>query len=210
MNVYFKPWVGPNYETSERKILVIGDSHYCKDNDCGQCGVRGNCSMEEMSACRDFTINAVKNYLTFRAGGKKGNWMTKTYLPFDKIFIGKEDVSSEESLAMWNNIAFHNFVQTAISLGASNKNYTNEDYAASSPMATEVINTLRPDVVIVWGGRAWGALTDEGWHSGENDYSGYYTWADGHKVNCIKIVHPSRAGFEEWHEKLRNFLTSLK
>lgn len=210
MNVYFKPWVGPNYETSERKVLVIGDSHYC--GSCDRCGVRGNCSLEEMSeACRNLTMNSVLDYLAFRSDtGGKEIWMHRTYYRFDKLYYGKEEVSEEESVALWNRIAFYNFLQTAVSANPSNKKYTNEDYAASSPMATEVINELRPDVVIVWGARAWGAMTGEGWHAGANSYTGYYTLADSHVVHCIKIIHPSRIGLAEWIPKLDKFLKGLE
>lgn len=208
MNVFFKPWVGPDYAKSDRKILVIGDSHYC--GSCDRCGVRGNCSFEEMAECNNFTISTISDYIKFRAGGEKANWMTKTYCRFDKLYYGKEEVSEEESVTLWNRIAFYNFLQTAASDDASNTNYTNDDYAASSPMATEVINELRPDVVIVWGSRAWGAMTGEGWHDGANSYTGYYTLADGHVVHCIKIIHPSRIGLDEWIPKLDEFLKGLE
>lgn len=209
MKTYFKPWVGPDYEKADRKILVIGDSHYCGTHD--RCGVRGNCSLEEMGECRNFTMNTISAYLAFRTGtGGKENWMTRTYYRFDQLYYGKDAVSEEESIALWNRVAFYNFLQTAASGDASNTNYTNDDYAASSPMATEVISELHPDIVIVWGGRAWGAMTGEGWHDGANSYTGYYTLADGHVVHCIKIIHPSRIGLDEWIPKLDEFLKGLE
>lgn len=203
MQVYFKPWIGPDYEKSPRKILVIGDSHYC--GGCDRCGVRG-CTMEEMADCHDFTRDVVSKYLAFRAGaGEKANWMTKTFLQFDKIYYGKHEVSAEESSELWNGIAFYNFVQTAVSGEASNTNYTAEDYARSSPMATEVINELRPDLIIVWGNKAYGALSGEGW-TDTGRQRGYYTLPDGSVSHCIRIAHPSRAGQEKWHAILADFM----
>ena len=210
MKTYFKPWIGPNYDKATRKILVIGDSHYCQENDCKKCGVRGDCTTEEMKECQNFTIGVVTGYMDFRAGkGEEANWMKTTFLRFDKIWYGKQDVSAEESLDFWNSVAFYNFLQTAIADNTSNSSYTSKDYAKSAPMAAEVINELRPDVIIVWGNKAFNALSDEGW-SGTDDGRGYYTLPDGHIAHCIKLNHPTRAGQDEWHEILSEFMKSTK
>ena len=55
MNVYFQPWIGDNYGSSYPRILIIGDSHYCGDENCKFCGVRGNKPIEEFGACSNFT-----------------------------------------------------------------------------------------------------------------------------------------------------------
>ena len=206
MNVYFEPWIGKEYYNQDVKILVIGDSHYC--GGCDKCGIRG-CTIPEMGECKNFTRNTIKNYLSFRAGIiEKSNWMTKTYLPFDKIYFGHEDVTLEESLKLWNKIAFHQFVQTAISEEASNTNYTNDDYSLSSPMAKEVINILKPDFIIVWGNRAYNSLDNENWTQGSDNFNGSYLLPSGKSAKCIRIYHPSRANVETWHSILNNFINT--
>jgi hypothetical protein len=208
MNVYFLPWVGSEYDHSSPKVLIIGDSHYC--GDCEECGVRGNRTIEEMEGCSNFTKNTIKDYLSFREGtGEKELWMTKTFLRFDKIYFGKEDVSVAESLELWNSVAFCNFLQTAASVEASNNNYTLEDYSRSSPMVTEIINELQPDIVIVWGNNAWDSLANEGWQDGAVDYTGTYTLSTGHIVHCGRIYHPSRANVEQWHPEIEHLLSSV-
>lgn len=204
MNVYFEPWIGENYQSKQPKILVVGDSHYC--GECETCGIRGS-SISEMSECAGITQNTVKDYLSYRQGkGDYANWMTKTYLPFDKVYYGKEDVTPKESLDLWNNIAFYNFVQTAISNKASNSEYSDDDYGLSSPMATEVINTLEPDYIIVWGNRAYEALSDKNWTHGSDEYNGTYKLPSGRIAKCIRIYHPSRANVEQWHSALSEFI----
>lgn len=211
MNVYFKPWIGNNYSSKKPKILVIGDSHYCGDEDCKMCGIRGNQPIEEFGNCSYFTKDRVSEYINFRKGtGKKVDWMTRTFLRFDKIFYGREDISSEESIQLWESIAYYIFVQTALSPNPTNTNYSNEDYGNSSSMAMEAIKELKPDIIIVWGNRAYEAMSDEGWHNNESiKNSGYYILDNGHKAYCIKINHPSRAIVEDWHNTLKEFMNQI-
>ena len=40
-HVFFKPWVGKDYSTGgifKKKILVVGESHYC--DGCNYCGLK--------------------------------------------------------------------------------------------------------------------------------------------------------------------------
>lgn len=203
VNIYFQPWVGVNYPTTTPKILVIGDSHYC--GECEMCGVHGEVSLETMGDCKNFTIDRVKEYLRFRQGGEKIPWMTKTFLPFDKIYYHKQDVSGEESMTLWNRIAFYNFVQTAHSGETSNSSYSTEDYSKSSPIATKVFTSLQPDKMIVWGDKVYNSLTDEGWTQ-ETDISGHYTLSNGHIIAVLRMPHPSRADQKIWGDKLKTFL----
>lgn len=206
MKVFFEPWIGKDYNSSEKRILVIGDSHYC--GECERCGVRGNCSLDEMGKeCHEFTRKVVKEYIAYRNKiGEKKNWMKRTFYPFDKIYYGKDNISSEESESLWYSVAFYNFLQTAGSTEASNTNYRNEEYARSASMAWDVICKLRPDFVIVWGNKAYKYLPSERWTNGIDDDNGVYTLDDGHIVHCIRIYHPSRANVQYWHDILYNFL----
>ena len=210
MNVYFQPWIGDNYGSSYPRILIIGDSHYCGVENCKFCGVRGNKPIEEFGACSNFTKDRIIEYINFRKGiGKKEDWMTKTFLRFDKIFYGKEDISVEESVQLWKSVAYYIFVQTALSADPSNTNYSGEDYGNSSSMAMEIIKELKPDLVIVWGNRAYESLSDEGWHNGIINGSGYYDLDSDHKAYCIKINHPSRAIVSDWNNTLSDFMGAV-
>ncbi len=107
---YFQPWIGHNYQSSNPRVLVVGDSHYCADP-CdlrSQCGVHGNLPASSMGRCQFFTQDVTRRYLDFRAGRAEAEgWMKRTILTFDKIFYGKDDVTPAESLDLWNRIAFY-------------------------------------------------------------------------------------------------------
>lgn len=201
---YFKPWVGSSYRNSNPRILVIGDSHYCADP-CpipGRCGVRGNLPPERMGRCQNFTQDVTLRYLDSRAGRAEAEgWMGKTYRSFEKMLLGKDDVSVAESMSIWNRIAFYNFVQTAASQEPSNENYTPEDYKRSTPFAAQVMNDLHPDIILVWGTKAYDKMPDENW-TPVSDCCVDYTLAGGRVARCVKLTHPSRASFESEHKKI--------
>lgn len=206
--LYFREHVGKNYASSDLKIIVVGDSHYC--GGCNECGVRGDCSYEYMEGCREITQKAVKDYLAWRKGeGEWDKWMTKTYYPFDKIFYGKQDVSLKESLELWDRIVFCNFVQTAVSEGTSNNNYTADDYWKSSSLVWETIKKHNPDIVIVWGSKSYYKLPEEDWIN-RNNYSGFYKMNDGRYMKCMRIWHPRCAPQEEWHNNLMDFINDSR
>ncbi len=206
---YFQPWIGHNYQSSNPRVLVVGDSHYCADP-CdlrSQCGVHGNLPASSMGRCQFFTQDVTRRYLDFRAGRAEAEgWMKRTILTFDKIFYGKDDVTPAESLDLWNRIAFYNFVQTATSSDPSNSNYTTDDYRRSTPHSAEVLESLQPDIILVWGTKAYDYLPPDGW-SAINDVCGDYTLRSGRKARCIKLTHPSRASFASEHQKLTQCLS---
>lgn len=205
MQVYFQPWIGPDYNKSAKRILVLGDSHYC--GACPDCGVRGNEPFTHHD-CPEFTRNRIKEYPDYRNGkGEGSGWMKRTFLRFDKIFFGKEDVSPQESLSLWNSVAFYNFLQTAASSESSNGNYTAEDYRFSAPMTDTVFRKLKPDLVIAWGRKVWYSMSWNGWEKGDVAFSGTYTFEDGHLVHCRGILHPSRAKVESMHDFLAPVLS---
>lgn len=205
MDTFFKPWIGNEYTQKNYKILVIGDSHYC--GGCDRCGVYGNCSFEEMEECSNFTQRVVESYIDFRKGiGEKQVWMTKTFYPFDKIFYGKENVTVEESLKLWNSISFYNFLQTAYIKKATNVKYSNNDYALSTPFCYNVVKELRPNLIIVWGNRAYDHLPNTNWQGSTEYYNGKYLIDNENEIRCIRIYHPSRANVSDWHSILTDFI----
>ena len=165
-----------------------------------------NCSFEEMEDCSNFTQRIVKSYIDFRKDIiEKQGWMTKTFYRFDKIFYGKENVTMEESLKLWNSISFYNFLQTAYIGEASNVSYSDDDYALSTPLFCNVIKELKPNLLIVWGNRAYYHLPNTNWLRGTN-YSGKYLIDNENEIKCIRIYHPSRANVSDWHSILTDFI----
>ena len=136
---YFEPWVGRRYGHGGKRLLIVGDSHYC--GECDTCGVRGMVSMAKMDECRQMTRKSVRQYLEARRGERPmDGWMGRTYLRFDKMILGLDDVTPAMSEALWDGAAFYNFVQTAASMDPSNTNYSAEDYKASGHIFKRVMD----------------------------------------------------------------------
>lgn len=205
IETFFKPWVGSNYSKETTKLLVFGDSHYC--GCCDRCGVHGNCSLDEMSDCSDFTQKVVKKYLKWRKGtGEEEDWMS-TYLKFDRIYYGRKEISTEETFRLWESIAFSNFLQTAWQTSKENRFYPVIEYQASSLMAMEIVKTLEPDYILVWGNRAYKNFSINTWQEGTNYFNGYFHLDNGHIVKCMRMYHPTRASRNRWHKAIMGLIS---
>lgn len=192
-NVRFKPWVGKNYQNGNefgKKILVIGESHYCKD-----------CEDVNESDCPDFTQNLIQELVD----GKTASW-TGTFRKFERSLVGHE-TTPEESARIWNSLAFYNYLQTAVD--GPRKSGTPEDYDKSEDAFYEVLNTLQPDAIIVWGvTHMWDNMPSRGWEKGDEiEIDGYplkqgsYTLDNGHVIKAIWIYHPSSGYSWDWWNK---------
>ena len=115
---------------------------------------------------------------------------------------GKIHSRNEEDHQIWNSISFYNFVQTAIQLGPRSP-YSEEAYKKSLSIFWNVLDNLLPDLVIVWGEKAWNELPSEGWEwvdigIKEDIAAGRYN--DG-KSNALFLLirHPSAGlGYDIW------------
>lgn len=199
--VIFIPWVGENYEEGglwHKRILALGDSHYCESNDCKTCGVLGS-TPKEMGDCRNFTGDTVRSFLDVNSGF--GGWKN-TFKRFSGLLAGGHKTTDEEDSKIWEGIAFYNFVQTAILQGPRTA-YTEEAYNKSLPLFWSVIDQLNPQLVLVWGARVWDALPPDGWTwidlGIEGDIAaGKYTNKNTAALFLL-ICHPSAAlSYEKW------------
>ena len=190
-HVFFEPWVGKDYPTGglfHKKILIIGESHYCGSEDCnGKCGFR---DFPE-GGCEDFTYKTIKDYLS---GNCTDRW-TRTFKKFERSLVN-EVTSLEESDQIWQSLAFFNYLQVAMT--RARKAGTNEDYMESQIAFFEVIEKLQPELVIIWGKRLFYKLPEKDWIEGDSlikdGYdvkNGYYQLKNGRKTRCIAVYHPS-------------------
>ena len=197
-NVFFKPWVGKNYESGGifgKKILVIGESHYC--DGCNTCGSRPN--DDECGVLTEIVVKIIIN-------GGTSRW-TGTFRKFEKSLIG-HDTTPEQSAKIWQSLAFYNYLQVAVS--NAREAGESHDYKASETAFFEVLDKLRPDLIIVWGvTRMWDNMPSQGWEKGEeikiDNYSvknGWYTLAGGHRVRSIWVYHPSAGYSWNWWNKV--------
>lgn len=191
-NVRIKPWIGDMYDTGgifKERILVVGESHYCED-----------CEKLQDIDLANFTQNVVQKVVD----GKTASW-TGTFRKFGKSLVGNDSTSDAE---IWQSVAFYNYLQTPVS--GPRMSGTPEDYDKAEPAFFEVIEALRPRVIIVWGvTRMWDNMPSKGWEMGEeikidgyNVKNGSYTLADGHRVHTIWVYHPSSGYSWEWWNKV--------
>ena len=197
-HVFFKPWIGKNYKNGgifKKKILVLGESHYCGNENCnGKCGFRDFPD----GGCEDFTYDRVMDYLN----GSAGMW-ANTFKKFERSLVNKE-TTLEDSNEIWQSLAFFNFLQVAMTETRTADSY--EDYMEGQKAFLEVINELQPDLIIVWGvGRLYDNLPNEGWIKGEplvvdgyNVRNGYYQLKNGKKSRVIAVYHPSTSRGYSW------------
>lgn len=202
-NVFFKPWKGRDYNFGGifgKKVLVVGESHYCRNEMCPECG-----NPEKSGDCSLYTIEVVQAYL--HQNEKKGRWFS-TFKKFERSMVGHE-TTPDESRAIWNSISFYNYLQKAMS--GPRKGALYADYENSEPAFWEVMELLQPDVMIAWGvtcmyynmpgGEAWQPETDlviDGYHI----RNGVYTLKSGKRVKSIWVYHPSSGYSWDWWYKV--------
>ena len=210
-HVFFKPWEGKYYSTGgifHKKILVVGESHYCGNEDCdGKCGFLVSSDED----CYEFTNNTVKKYLS----GYKDTW-TPTYRKFERsLYVNEEGTTTlEDSNKIWQSIAFFNFLQVAMT--EARKSGTPEDYMEGQKAFLEVVDKLQPDLIIVWGvGKLYEYLPGikDGWIWGDklkvDEYdvkNGYYQRKEK-KSRVIAVYHPSTGyQWDWWHKVIKSQL----
>lgn len=197
MSVFFSPLVGNRYHD----VLILGESHYC-DKGCSDCGIS-----RAHPECADFTKRVIADYLDPR--NEREGWMN-TYLKFERSLVGHETIPGE-SARIWDSIAFYNYLQVA--MGGPRQAGTSEQYRQAGTALFEVLEQLRPKLMIAWGKQLWRNLPNTYWtdsdalvvrtRSGyvEHEDVGYYTLPSGHVVHALCVYHPS-AGYDwsYWHD----------
>lgn len=188
--VFFEPWIGNRYgkdnSVFDKKVLVIGDSHYCEES-CSNCG-----SKEHKPRCGNFTTEVVNDYLDVN---HSATWKS-TFSKFMNSFADEtknEEYSRED---LWASISFYNYLQVAA--GNTSRETNQFDYNGNSDRESlvEVISALEPDVIISWGNSVWDALPDDlGWGEATvneqfSDCCLNYPFKEG-KIKLVGITHPS-------------------
>lgn len=219
--VKFLPWIGKDYEYGlsydkdgkmvlgeegkpGRKILVLGESHYVGDD-----GVDDfkNGDNEDWA---DFTRNVVNDYLgdTIRE-----RWMN-TFIKFERSLYG-DTTDRMDSKNIWNHLVFYNYIQVPLTgprLVAKHEDYTN----ASEPFF-DLLSTLKPDIIIVWGNRLYHRLPSDNCNLGINgndggsiNVDGYanptwiYELKNGHKILAICVYHPASGySWDYWNKVIK-------
>ena len=89
-------WIGCNYASAPKRVLIMGDSHYTENDE-------GEFCPEEYDRCvtdKEYTRGIINCAI------EKGGWKFHTNL--QKTFLDESDMDVE---GFWNKIASYNFIQ---------------------------------------------------------------------------------------------------
>jgi hypothetical protein len=164
MDMIFQPWVGEHYYTDNRfghRILILGESHYGDDSE----------------ATSDFTSRVVQDL----AKDQRSSFFTKV----SKVLLGLNSsdwLDDKERGDVWDHVAFYNFIQGFVSTEARVRP-TDDMWENSKEPFLKVINTLKPQIILVLG-KALGANIPE----------------LGPEIKVCVIQHPSTGfSYEKWN-----------
>ena len=197
-NVKFYPWVGSDYKSGglfEKKIMVLGASHYCEDKN---------------DATPQLTENVVQRHLLRK---EFEPWMN-TYTNFERSLVN-ETTDANLRCKIWNSLVFYNYVQEPMDNRMAKP--TRSQYKRSASAFYEVLNECHPDCCLVWGKTLWYNLPEENWEEtcvivvdGKDYFRGNYALNDGTKVPFLCIKHPAQGyAWEYMHRVIDEFLNNL-
>jgi hypothetical protein len=187
-NIAILPWVGEKYFNDgyqNKKLLILGESHYCGDI-CSNCG--------SSTASCSITIDTIKKYLNYKNGQESFSYWMNTFTRFTNILVGKKTTVSELN-EFWHSVIFYNFVQQSLVKPriAPADSIFKDSYRAFY----EILNTYEPDLIIAWGDRLWNRMPkDEGKKPSIDilDNKGgyfYYYKIKEREIPAFGIYHPS-------------------
>lgn len=209
--INFIPWIGDNYLSKGykgKRILVLGESHYCKNElkQTGRCYPL--CKKENMkddcfSQTRDVVRSFVYNY--------SGEGYLQTFLCFERAVAGKV-LSQQEREEFWQGVMFYNYIQYSQSGPRIAPN--SEHWKKSEHAFKELLEEYLPDYIVVWGVRLYNGIPGmNGKESilqiNEREKTKVWTYlVNGKLIPAIKVHHPSsRTGkkWNYWHEFYKIF-----
>lgn len=207
-NIFFLPFIGRCYANGGlfgKRVMVLGDSHYC-DGGCCDCG---NCRLCRL--CAMFTQDVLRDFLDERK--ERQNWM-RTFVKFERSLVGKmTDWALRQKI--WDSVMFYNYLQVAMS--GPRKAGTSAQYKQAANAFFEVIDKYESECIIVWGKRLWNNMPNERWQDGDDIVvdgnhiaTGYYLLSIGKRVKIVAVYHPSGGySWDYWHKVIQGLLASI-
>lgn len=208
--IKFTPWVGKYYGKPEsifnKKLMLLGASHYCEDNSCSACP-------KPDGTCADFTQDTVRDFILGRV---EKQWKA-TYTKFERSLCNRV-LSQEERERTWHSVVFSNFYQTAANENEKFKTFSQQDKEEAQQAFMEILSEYMPDAVIVWGQKTYDSLPEggkEGQHLFvEGESQPYRTWIyplpNGNEANVMFTYHPSAPNhsWPFWGNLIDQFFTN--
>lgn len=169
MTIYYEPWKGRNYGNNNKRLFILGESHYGDDKS-------------------DATIRYTKQYC-------EGKFSARFWTITMQIVSGKHN-SELNRFEFWNNVAFYNFIQEPVGDDARVRPTIKMWEKAQQPFK-QVLDKLKPTHMLVLGKELWENLPNEGKQGPllkipkcENRDTWIYPCKDG-EVLATWVYHPS-------------------
>lgn len=215
-HINFRPWVGVNYAKSGflgKKILVLGESHYCKKDLAidGKC--YPVCSKEKMNRdCFEQTNDVMEGIIYYLDRSERYH---RTFLHFENAIFGR-DLRDEQKTreAFWNSVIFYNYFQYSQKGPSMPLEQASYSYKESALAFQEILEEFMPDYIIVWGCRLYNTLPpligEESKICIDNKSTEVWTYnIKGKKIPAMKVWHPCMglgASWSYWHQFHKKFL----
>ena len=231
---FFPPYIGELYGKPDnffngKKVLVIGNSHYCdygyptnsdgtsnREIGCSECPnrfVENVCPNSNHSWTWD-AISDSKDLKNFSQAQKE---KLTTYLKFaiimEENFRRQGNLKENKSyLTFWESVAFYNFLQVAVP--------SNDSQGTPSEIekSKEILNNLfpfmgskysLPDIIIVLGkGNVFNHFLDLSNFELIQDRLGKFKYKEK-EILIICINHPSRCGYATERARIKGFTPEL-
>ena len=209
--VNFRPWVGKCFFKEgflNKKILILGESHYCKTMLADGCECSPICQKGKMKPdCPNFTNDVIEEYLECHDGNDWHN----TFLSFERNHFNR-NLTKEEAKDFWNKVIFYNYIQFALPKAGVAPNY--EFWEPSEKAFREILEYYSPDKIIAWGTRLYNGLPDwNGKHTTikvENYQTDVWEYnIKGKAIPVLKIQHPCcprGKARDKWYKLYNKFL----
>lgn len=195
--VFFLPWIGERYEQGfkGKRLLVLGESHYQYE------------SLEENRRVEDPLDDPQLTRACVAGVIMREDWVGNFWKFVEQALLNVERCEmAVTGEALWQSIAFYNFVQSSAGMGPRERP-SEEAFDASRAPFRAVIDALRPERVLVCGKGMWERMEEAPSELYlHDDLQGYYL-ANRKPVWCLATVHPT-SGRYSW-SRLHPIITAF-
>ncbi|MGD0911383.1 MAG: hypothetical protein ABR928_05775 [Terracidiphilus sp.] len=170
--VFFKPWIGEEYKKTG--LLVLGESAYGWRDEHG----------DIVEPSSDHPTGVVRCW-GIEHFGKRGY-----HTAMSRALSGKEAPTLKERENAWKRVAFTEFIQSTVGVGAG-RAPTSKQIDVARELFLPFLETFRPLKVLITGKRMWNDYLPgcNGPHICDDLQA--YRLADGTLVWCLAVPHPA-------------------
>ena len=166
---HFLPWVGKNYNSQKKRLMILGESLY------GFQDVK-----KWLSSATEYTLKKVV----------KGEIKLRFFTTITKIALDKTEVNAAEIKEFWNRVMFYEYIPE--SLGKQGNRPNKEQFKNGYKPFIKVLDKYKPDYILVCGLQLWNNIPNDLGNDGPFPYSWYFPTGKNKGALSTYIYHPSR------------------